>query len=133
MLEARVRVNDGAIVYLNGIEVLRHNMAPGAVTHTTHAAAENDARSVTYAVDPGHLGAGTNVVAVEVHTAMPDTSQLLFDLGLVANLPWSPPYIQISAPENGTITQEQAIRIETGISDQDGQAVLVEFYANGNK
>lgn len=63
--------DDGAVVYLNGVEVVRDNMGPGSVLHTTYAASnrsgwrENAARGFT--VPSTLLHPGTNVIAVEVH------------------------------------------------------------------
>ena len=79
-------VDDGAVVYLNGTELVRDNMPAGAVTYGTFAAtnrsgtAENQFR--TFAVDPARLAVGTNTVAVEVHQDAVNSSDLGFDARL---------------------------------------------------
>lgn len=69
--------NDGAAVYLNGVEILRDNLPVGA-GHTTPASAPVSAADevlwVTEKVSPALLVAGTNVLAVELHQAAPDSS-----------------------------------------------------------
>ncbi|MBP5321266.1 MAG: CotH kinase family protein [Kiritimatiellae bacterium] len=82
---AKVRINDGAVVYLNGIEVYRSNMPEGAISHGTFATAQ--AGSTDWAVWSIPLAAaktGVNVLAVEVHQAFVASSDLIFDFSLTA-------------------------------------------------
>ena len=82
---AKVRINDGAVVYLNGTEVFRRNMPAGAVAHGTFASAQ--AGSTDWEVWPIPLAAvqtGANVLAVEVHQAFASSSDLIFDFSLTA-------------------------------------------------
>ncbi len=80
--------DDGAVVYLNGEELFRPNMPAGAINHLTPAfstvggAAESAWTS--YDIDPSKLLAGENVVAVEVHQISQTSSDISFDLDLVA-------------------------------------------------
>lgn len=81
-------VDDGAVVYLNGTELLRDNMPAGVVNYGTLAstsrvgAAENQFRVFTIPVS--RLVAGTNTIAVEVHQDNRASSDLGFDVRLVA-------------------------------------------------
>ena len=84
-LTLRLCFNDGVAVYLNGTEILRWNLAPGA-THATYATAANENFARTwhsFPVNAALLRAGTNVLAVEVHRATPDGPSLNFDAQLV--------------------------------------------------
>ncbi|WP_068920831.1 PQQ-binding-like beta-propeller repeat protein [Planobispora rosea] len=80
--------DDGAVVYLNGVEVMRSNMPAGTVTAGTLApstifgADENVWQ--TLAIDPGRLLPGRNTLAVEVHQAQATSSDMSFDLRLTA-------------------------------------------------
>ena len=82
--------DDGAVVYLNGVEVARDNMPAGTVTATTRAAtnrsgaAENVARDFTIA--PSALAVGTNTLAVEVHQDSSSSSDLSFGAALVGTV-----------------------------------------------
>lgn len=72
-LELSARIDDGAIVYVNGIEVGRANMAPGAVSNVTYALSSPSAtyaaaNPVTIQVPGELLVTGANVIAVEVHS-----------------------------------------------------------------
>jgi hypothetical protein len=83
--------DDGAVVYVNGVEVLRDNMPAGTITNTTGAAtnrsgaAENTFRD--FDIDPSLLHAGTNTVAIEVHQDVPGSSDLGLDVRLSAHQP----------------------------------------------
>lgn len=83
----RLLRDDGAIVYLNGVEVARSNMPEGAVDATTFASSSAGGASETafwtYALDPGALAEGANTLAVELHQHSLDSSDVGFDLALV--------------------------------------------------
>jgi hypothetical protein len=78
--------DDGAVVYINGIEVARSNMPAGAVTPSTFALTPIDGdgeRAFTsFSVPASVLRTGVNVVAVEVHQANLTSSDVSFDLQL---------------------------------------------------
>jgi hypothetical protein len=83
----RLLRDDGAIVYLNGTEVVRSNMPSGTITPTTPASTTvaTTAESTYYAftLDPGLLREGTNVLAVEVHQESVSSSDVSLDAELV--------------------------------------------------
>lgn len=62
-------VDDGAVFYLNGVEIHRHNMPGGAVDFATNASSdvEPDDFSSTIVLPGNALVVGENVLAVEVH------------------------------------------------------------------
>jgi tartrate-resistant acid phosphatase type 5 len=76
--------DDGAVVYLNGKEILRSNMPAGAISPGTEASGASDdgQTAVSADVDPSLLVAGSNVLAVEVHQSAPDSSDVTFDAEL---------------------------------------------------
>ncbi|MDB6034265.1 MAG: hypothetical protein JWM16_4603 [Verrucomicrobiales bacterium] len=65
-------VDDGAVFYLNGVEIHRVNMATGTVTHSTLATASlaHATYSGAIAVSAASLLQGSNIFAVEVHQAL---------------------------------------------------------------
>ncbi len=80
-------VDDGAVVHLNGVEVLRSNMPDGPVTAGTLAAARVDGPDhVDASVPADALVRGDNVLAVEVHQAEPDDLDLTFGCALTARI-----------------------------------------------
>ncbi len=83
--------DDGAVVYVNGSEVARINMPGGAIGHTTLASSTAENAIDVFAVPESAFTTGTNVVAVEVHQSTPTSSDMSFDLELVAALMPQPP------------------------------------------
>jgi thiol-disulfide isomerase/thioredoxin len=77
---------DGAAVYLNGREILRDNLKPGA-KHQDASPKEAGSGGLVcrfFKLDSTELKAGKNVVAVEVHSHEPRKGGLRFDLNLSA-------------------------------------------------
>ena len=84
-------VDDGAVFYLNGVEVLRHNMPDGPVDADTLAAAPvTDALPVYADLPADALVWGVEVLAVEVHQAQADDPDLTFGCALTAELSHEP-------------------------------------------
>jgi beta-glucanase (GH16 family) len=85
-LSLRTLIDDGAIVYLNGTEVLRFNLPTGAVDSGTLAGDTVDGdlerEWLVHALDSCLLVEGTNVLAVEVHQASRTSSDVRLDLVL---------------------------------------------------
>ncbi|MGO4107880.1 glycoside hydrolase domain-containing protein [Paenibacillus sp. YAF4_2] len=85
-LDASLIRDDGAIVYLNGHEIIRTNMPAGAVNYGTFANAtvgdERD-RNV-YVIDPSFLVEGKNVLTAEVHQVNATSSDIAFEFSLEA-------------------------------------------------
>jgi hypothetical protein len=85
-LSLEILRDDGAVVYLNGAELLRENMAAGAISYGAWSAAivgsPDQNTYFTRAVSASLLRAGTNTLAVEVHQCNEGSSDLYFDLSL---------------------------------------------------
>lgn len=88
-LVARLVRDDGAIVYLNGREVVRDNMPEGPVDRGTYArdAGLDENEFHGHDVPAGVLVPGANVIAVEVHQANATSSDVSFDLELREKIP----------------------------------------------
>jgi hypothetical protein len=84
-LNLRLIFDDGAVVYLNGVEVFRVNMPPGAVTWSTLAVSTADNTAAEGVIPSSMLAPGDNVLAVEVHQVNVSSSDLSFALELSAN------------------------------------------------
>ncbi len=86
-LRLRLLRDDGAVIWLNGTEVLRSNMpATGTISWGTQASAAvggaDENVFITYTLDARDLRTGTNVLAVELHQFGTASSDLSFDLEL---------------------------------------------------
>jgi hypothetical protein len=84
----RLQRDDGAAIYLNGVEQFRLGLRTGALTPTTTAQADlrDDAEQAfaERSVAPTALVDGVNCVAVELHQVSAANSDLGFDLELAA-------------------------------------------------
>ena len=84
----RLLRDDGAVVYVNGTEVLRDNLPPGEIQPGTVAITfVGDSEENTYfeyTLGTGVFQPGINTIAVEIHQNSPTSSDISFDLELVA-------------------------------------------------
>ncbi|MBK7824133.1 metallophosphoesterase [Nannocystis sp.] len=90
-LRLRLAVDDGAVVYLNGVEVYRINLPEGPIVAATRAglAVSNwfTPRMSETLIDGAALVVGENVLAVELHQHYAFSSDLRLDLELAAGVP----------------------------------------------
>ncbi len=82
----KIRRDDGAVVYLNGVEIARSNMPLGSVTFETEASGTVSGTAednlIEYAIPLVSLN-DTNIIAVEIHQANSSSSDLSFDLSFL--------------------------------------------------
>ncbi|RPJ80194.1 MAG: hypothetical protein EHM13_12430, partial [Acidobacteria bacterium] len=87
-LRLRLLADDGAVVYLNGMEVCRSNMPAGTIGYMTRAPVSlggaDESTFVGYDLSPAFLRDGVNTIAVEIHQNAPSSSDISFDLALEA-------------------------------------------------
>ncbi len=105
----RLWADDGAIVYLNGAEILRVRMPAGTVTSNTYASTLVNSRGLweSFDVSLEALVPGTNVLAVEIHQYNATSSDLCFWAQLEARLSQFHTNFKISAG-NETVTLTDA-------------------------
>jgi hypothetical protein len=96
VLRLALQRDDGAVIHLNGIEVVRSNMRDGTHNFLTFAledvVGEDEHTFFTHLLDATPLRAGTNWIAAEIHQSINTSPDLRFDLrreGL--RLPTPPP------------------------------------------
>jgi|GEM_PF-419424 len=98
----RMLRDDGAIVYVNGVEVFRSNMPAGPVTNSTLALSDvsgQNENAYFSAVIKNNLVNGRNTIAVEVHQASATSDDLAFDFQLIPK-PVVMPVINFPVPKN---------------------------------
>ncbi|MGB5441567.1 MAG: FG-GAP-like repeat-containing protein, partial [Gammaproteobacteria bacterium] len=94
-LALRLMRDDGAVVYLNGHEIIRSNMPNGTIDYLDEAkdrmkktnhrdVNKNENIFLDYSIDPAWLIDGPNVLAVEVHLHDDKSEDMSFDLELSA-------------------------------------------------
>jgi len=85
----RLLYDDGAVVYLNGAEIMRVNLPDTPINYTTQAltyigGADEDAFT-EFNLSSQDLINGTNTLAVEIHQYNGNSSDISFDLELLLN------------------------------------------------
>jgi hypothetical protein len=85
-------IDDGLIVYVNGTEAARFNMPSGSVSYSTLASTYADQFPTGTLTLPANLfHQGSNVIAVEVHNNALNSTDIIFDAAINAELTGSSP------------------------------------------
>lgn len=137
-LIVRLLRDDGGIVFLNGVEIFRHNMPTGAVNYLTPASSTvSGSGSTTFFTTNANarlLGVGRNMLAVEIHQVNGQSSDLSFDLELFAGGANDAPIVSIIRPSaNSVLPEPQDVAITAAATDSDGTISKVEFYVGNLK
>lgn len=107
-LKLRVLRDDGAVAYLNGVEIARSNMHPtNGINYQTAAlsnvtGADESTLYYEYVINPELLEDGGNVLAVEVHQVSSQSGDMSFDAELVATV--------VSSPQPVILSQSGSVR-----------------------
>ncbi len=84
--------DDGAVVYVNGVEVRRSNMPTGIIAYNTQASSINFTTNETFSIPSSAFVAGNNVIAVEIHQNISTSTDCFFDMSLSATpVPYTGP------------------------------------------
>lgn len=78
--------DDGAVVYVNGVEVVRSNMPAGAIAHATLASSNvggaQESAANTFHIPTSYFVNGANTIAVEIHQDVITSSDVSFNMEL---------------------------------------------------
>ncbi|HEV7867268.1 MAG TPA: hypothetical protein VGO90_06270, partial [Chthoniobacteraceae bacterium] len=135
-LRLELQRDDGAIVYLNGVELLRDNLPsstadPGMFATAEVAGAEEVAWQ-SFIVPASALSSGTNVLAVEVHQASPASSDLGFDLRLFGLTQAAGSFAAWQAAHFGSDRTNAVLAAELANPDRDIGNNLLEYALSGS-
>jgi hypothetical protein len=122
-------IDDGAVFYLNGVELGRFNMPTGPVNASTFAgpALAEPIRFITNYVAGANLQAGDNVLAVELHQANTGSSDEVFGMVMNAILP-SPPLITVQpVGQTNVVGATNAI---LSVTATGGGTLSYQWYSN---
>jgi hypothetical protein len=142
-LRVNTVIDDGAVFYLNGVEVLRRGMPVTAITYDTFAnrVVDNAAYEGPFTISSANLVEGNNVLAVEVHQANPDSSDVVFGMTLdaesTAESPYTPGAVNSTRATLGTIPLVWLNEIQpnnvSGLQDNAGDRdPWLELYNSGS-
>jgi CotH protein/lamin tail-like protein/Big-like domain-containing protein/thrombospondin type 3 repeat protein/immunoglobulin I-set domain protein len=125
--------DDGAIAYLNGVEIFRNNMPASGVTFTTFSS-ENVSGSgpenaqYTTNFSPGLLTVGTNTFAIEVHNSSLGSTDLSIDAALSLQGSWLGPAF-IAQPADQSVSSGGNATF--AVSTAGTQPIFYRWYFNG--
>jgi len=83
-----IRRDDGVIIYINGVEVLRSNMPSSGISYSTFSsscAVDNGSVWQQFDISPNYFTNGNNLIAVELHQCNLTSSDLLFNLRMIGS------------------------------------------------
>jgi len=136
-LAVKILRDDGAVVYLNGVEVFRSNMPFFNIGFNTRASADvtgaAETNFFTYNISPAYVLNGRNVIAVEVHQFTNNSPDLSFNLSLEGVGNYVPTVSMVSPANMVSLPFGQPVTLQAAAADTYGIVTNVEFYANGIK
>jgi hypothetical protein len=119
--------DDGAVVYLNGVEVIRVNMPGGAIDYRSWASGAgvpvggaDESTLHTFTVNPTLLRQGTNLLAVEIHQVSGTSSDISFDLELIG-------LISQTASQPIILEQATVVKARVWVENQWGALAEARF------
>ncbi len=138
-LTARLQRDDGAVVYLNGVEVVRSAMPDGPIYYGTLANSPGlggmeETGFLPYSLDPAGLVEGYNLMAVEVHLSDPGSPDMGFAMELIAEKQPPPlrpvlltrgPYLQIGTQTSIVVRWRTSVPTNSIVRYRTAPGVLV--------
>ena len=139
-LALELKRDDGAVIYLNGVEVARDGMASGAVNYSTYATnavnAPEESAFFPFTASPALLQSGTNIFAVEIHQSTNTSSDISFDLSVTGLASTNRPrgvWLTSPAPASSyTLPATVALAVQVVVASNAGVS-KVEFYSGTTK
>jgi hypothetical protein len=123
-------LDDGAVIWLNGVEAARVNMPSGAIINDTLSSSSWEATNFyTTNISAASLVAGDNVLAVEVHQQSSTSTDVVFGLALSALVPGQSPVSITTQPISQTVTAGNSAQFSVVAA---GSHPLYQWLKNGS-
>ena len=120
-----LKCDDGAIVYLNGVEIIRQNVQQGSTSYSTLTSntIDGDFESIftIYNIEKQLFNNGENIIAVEVHQAAANSSDISFDMKIDRTIINSNQLVSTNMSLNYNLTSETTL---VALFEPTGQCVL---------
>lgn len=110
-------LSDGAVVYLNGVEVRRVRMPAGTIGFVTSAsgAAAPVGKVEVFGISDLPLILGDNILEVETHQAAGTTADMVFGLSLTAAAQYPVLNVNTNLPANQSVVAGQSVTLTTDV------------------
>jgi len=138
-LLVRLTRDDGAVVYINGLEVFRSNLQPGPVSYNslapTGVGGSEETTPLEVVLGATNLFAGTNTIAVEVHQDSVTSSDLGFDLALIGYRHTNTAHgVYLTSPAHNThYNLPASVSLTANAASTNGAITLVEYFDGATK
>ena len=124
-LKINLKYDDGAVVYINGIEAIRVNLPKTEISFTTKAlnavSGSGETAFSTFIIDKTLLQTGQNTIAVEIHQNDPGSSDISFDLEMTATIKNNGELFSTNQTLNFTHNGEENF---TAVFESDGSCIV---------
>ena len=125
------QIDDGCVVYLNGMEVYRINMNSGATSCTTLApGAYGEGTMDVIDLPSALLVPGDNVLAAEVHQVNDVNSDVVFGFSAVANYPFPSPLVITQQPQSIVVEELKPAQLTVGYT---GAPAWIQWYRQSDQ
>ena len=126
-------LDDGGVVYLNGVEVFRarQNGTPGTIPAWDETAVNQGAEGVPEPLEYAatSLVTGENTLAVEVHQSSTASSDLAFTTSLRAVIPFAPTITTPSEPADRAVVQNRSATL--AVTGDGSPRPTYQWYKDG--
>ncbi|MFP6874967.1 MAG: lamin tail domain-containing protein [Verrucomicrobiales bacterium] len=134
----KAQIDGGAIVYINGIEIIRDNMPAGPINYFTRSSSDgNEGDFDNFSFSPQLLAEGTNTIAAELHNISAGSSDMVFDLSLSVIKPSgsamiidNPVTVRARSHENGNWSAVTEATFTTAAAAGPESLVISEIHYN---
>jgi len=114
-LDLSITVDDGAVAWINGIEVGRINVPAGELAYNVFATAADERRTLDVSLTTTvatTLNEGVNILAVHVFNGNTTSSDLLFDASMTTTQPdFVPPTLVSVSPPPGEVNALSSVTV----------------------
>lgn len=134
--------DDGIVVYINGVLAFYDNFPDGVteITYNTYANVVGTSEETTWHsrnINKSLFVEGRNVIAVEIHQCNASSTDISFNLALIAQYATpqnqSPTVSVLTPTNNSSFISPATITITVGASDSDGTITNLQIFANSQK
>lgn len=123
--------DDGIVLYLNGEEIGRANMPGGSVSRLTRANSAVESAFATLEIDGRLLRRGENVLAVSVHNASSNSSDLSFMLSLAPSLVGGASCLDEEPGPGKAVFRRGDVSSEGELDISDAVKILLSLFGGG--
>ncbi len=132
-------VDDGMVIYVNGMEVARYLMPAGAINYSTYSStyANSNPDNGSVIIDASLFKRGTNIIAIEVHNCDNKSSDIYLDAELThtskqTNIVSETPEYRLPSSGNFALMAMYEPLTETELEEMESQPIRINEVSADN-